>query len=84
MHGRPRHHIWTFAAGAMENYTETNPGVCPCDTPYNTRVPPFIGEDYFCESAYIWPGYTNETAENSFHSSDVLWDGMDCHSSSMC
>ena len=84
MHGSPRQHIWTFAIGAWENdmtHTTTN---CPCDTTGDVPIPPFVGEDYFCESGYVYPGYRNTILERTFHSNDPLWDGKDCHSSSSC
>ena len=81
MHGSPRQHIWTFANSAYENDHRQITGLCPCATRYNVSIPPFVGEDYFCESGYVsgssLPGY-------SFHSSDVLWDGINCHSTSRC
>ena len=83
MHGNPREHIWTFVAGAYENYTHTE-RMCPCDaiSGYST-VPPFLGGDYFCESGYIWPGYWNRERYR-LHYNDTLWDGKDCHSTSKC
>ena len=57
---------------------------CPCDTSGSAPVPPFVGEDYFCEFAYVHPGYRNGSAEYTFHSNDTLWDGRDCHSTSTC
>ena len=57
-HGqRPRKHIWTFAAAVDE--TESTASRCPCtktDTPYTGAVPPFIGQDYFCDTGnrYEW------------------------------
>ena len=83
MHGNPREHIWTFVAGAYENYTHTE-RMCPCDaiSDYST-VPPFLGGDYFCESGYIWPGYWNRERYR-LHYNDTLWDGKDCHSTSKC
>ena len=48
---RPRKHIWTFAA-AYSDARSYSQSTCPCtnmDTP-NARVPPFIGQDYFCET----------------------------------
>ena len=57
MHGSPRQHIWTFAAGAFENQSSFYTYLCPCDTRVSVTVPPFVGEDYFCESGYVWPGY---------------------------
>ena len=84
MHGSPRQHIWTFAAGFAENYTLEAPQLCPCDSSFNIPIPPFVGEDYFCESGYIYPGYWDRESLYTFHSNDTLWDGRDCHSSSTC
>ena len=85
MHGqRPRHHIWTFAVGAEENNPNSNWGhVCPCDGG-SDHPPPFVGEDYFCESGYIYPGYRDRQREFQLHYNDTLWDGEDCHESSTC
>ena len=51
MHGNPRQHIWTFAAGGLENITYHYLS-SPCDTNRidTTLAPLFVGEDYFCES----------------------------------
>ena len=84
MYGSPRQHIWTFAAGRWENNTRSTDNVCPCDTTSDIPIPPFVGEDYFCESGYVYPGYRNSTLEDRLHSNDTLWDGEDCHSSSSC
>ena len=80
LHGSPQQHIWSFVAGAVENYTLYAETLCPCDTSYNISIPSFVGDDYFCESGYIWPG----VELYSFHSEDTLWDGDGCHSSSTC
>ena len=77
-HGNPRKHIWTFAAGATEigyNIYEA----CPCDSGITTHVPPFVGNDYFCESGVHVAGDTS-----GFHPDDPLWDGLNCTSSSTC
>ena len=84
MHGSPLQHIWTFANGIWENDTTHRPYNCPCDTTDDILIPPFVGEDYFCESGYVYPGYRSSALENRLHSSDTLWDGEDCHSSSSC
>ena len=84
MYGSPRQHIWTFAAGREENNTRSTDHVCPCDTTSDIRIPPFVGEDYFCESGYVYPGYRSGALEYRLHSNDTLWDGEDCHSSSSC
>ena len=80
-HGSPQQHIWTFAAGVSED----NPNrdwVCPCDADHTIRIPPFVGNDYFCESG------VNErwdySRHRTLHSNDPLWDGENCLSSSTC
>ena len=80
-HNNPRQHIWTFAVGAVEG----NPiavWVCPCDASLNIRVPPFVGEDYFCESGVNEPWDWGSSINFTLHSNDPLWDGENCLSSS--
>ena len=84
MYGSPRQHIWTFTNGAWENDTTHRDYNCPCDTTGVISIPPFVGEDYFCESGYVYPGYQNITDWTRLHSNDILWDGRDCHSTSTC
>ena len=84
MHGSPRQHIWTFAAGLVENYTVEISTLCPCDTTFNIPIPPFVGEDYFCESGYVYPGHSDAEAFYTLHSNDTLWDRNDCYPSSTC
>ena len=76
-HGNPRRHIWTFTAGASEA-EPTWEDVCPCDASITIRVPPFVGNDYFCESG------VNAGSVCGFHPDDPLWDGQNCISSSTC
>ena len=84
LHGSPRQHIWTFAVGPWENNTVGHQSErCPCDGGVSS-IPPFVGEDYFCESGYVWPGYRNDTDQIRIHSNDPLWDGEGCHSTSTC
>ena len=64
MYGSPRQHIWTFANGAVENFTTTisQGSICSCDiSGENNMIPPFVGEDYFCESGLVYPGFYNIT-----------------------
>ncbi len=79
-HGQnPRKHIWTFANALDE--VRSNLLVCPCtktDTPYTGVVPPFIGNDYFCDTGSRYH-YANQ-----FYSEDPLWDGAGCGGSSTC
>ncbi|CAI8053786.1 hypothetical protein GBAR_LOCUS29386 [Geodia barretti] len=80
MHGSPRQHIWTFANGAFEN--TPNGANCPCENSRIIPIPSFVGEDYFCESGFV---YVPNIAEwYRLHSNDTLWDGEDCHSTSTC
>ena len=76
-HGNPRKHIWTFAAGYSEKHP-TRRDVCPCDASITIRVPPFVGDDYFCESG------RNAGGIGGFYPDDPLWDGQNCTSSSTC
>ena len=72
MYGSPRQHIWTFAVGSRENNNPSSRSSFPCD-PRGDPVPPFIGNDYFCESGYVYGSGTATT----LHSNDTLWDGRD-------
>ena len=84
-HGSPgsRQHIWTFAAGLVENNPSSYPQwSCPCADRAQARslVPSFVGNDYFCESGNPGPSYTS----GRFYANDPLWDGQGCGSSSCC
>ena len=81
-HGTPRNHIWTFVAGLSEGYP-TYAGVCPCDATITIRIPPFVGNDYFCESGINEP-WRGDSRHHTLHSNDTLWDGEDCLPSSTC
>ncbi len=75
-HGPPgsREHVWTFANGFNED-SHFNIGVCPC-TPNahpTIAVPPFVGQDYFCESGAI-----SGAIAFRLYSEDPLWDGDGC------
>ncbi len=74
-HGPPgsREHVWTFASGYDEDRASTN--VCPCapSAPSGIVVPPFVGQDYFCES-----GLSTGTPAYRLYSEDPLWDGDGC------
>ena len=79
-HGQsPRQHIWTFVAAVDE--IQSNRDVCPCtrpDLPYTGGVPPFIGQDYFCETG------SRDRYQIIFYPDDPLWDGQGCGGSSTC
>ena len=79
-HGNPRSHIWTFVAGISKsvNYPKYN---CPCAHYPGPAAPPFVGEDYFCES-----GNSGEFTNGLWYLSnpDPLWDSQGCVSGSTC
>ena len=76
-----RQHIWTFAVGATEDPgTSLRQATCPCDTSNYAVVPPFVGNDYFCESAETSPW----SYQYTFYPDDPLWDGQNCLNSSAC
>ena len=81
-HGSPQQHILTFAAGKSEG-NPTWGNVCPCDASIDISVPPFVGEDYFCESG-LNEAWDSSRHRRTFHSNDTLWDGEDCLPSSTC
>ena len=83
-HGSPgsRQHIWTFAAGIVENNPSSHPSnSCPCADRAATRsfVPSFVGNDYFCES-----GNPTSTYPSILYANDPLWDGQGCGAASCC
>ena len=69
-----RQHVFTYAAGVMEQFegSNWNTGLCPCAG--GTLPPLFIrSADYYCESGNsdkIW--YPNQLF------CDPLWDGKEC------
>ena len=82
-HGRhPRQHIWTFASARSEYYSHQV--ACPCtrtNQPYPGPVPPFIGDDYFCDTAIT---ATQRYSNNVVYADDPLWDGQGCGPTSTC
>ncbi len=75
-YGRPRRHIWTFAASLDEvsSHPDTN---CPCTNINYTSgaltPPTYAGNYYFCDTAsqgIFQSGY--------FYGDDPLWDGAGC------
>ena len=77
----PRQHIWTFAAAVDEYSGTTTEWQCPCTRPGFTdsvTVPPFVGQDYFCETG------ARDRFQFIFYSNDPLWDGQGCGGNSTC
>ena len=82
-HGSPRQHIWSFAGGLDEESSVDSAASCPCVTgsTAGTRIPSFVGQNYFCESGIArWDTRTYIFWPNG----DPLWDGQGCGPSSSC
>ena len=76
----PRKHIWTFVAALHEDNSARDT-VCPCTNTRNDpppAVPPFVGQDYFCDT-----GSENQF-QFIFYANDPLWDGSGCGQFSTC
>ena len=78
-----RQHIWTFASGLFTGSHSSSSTIsrCPCDNGGTTPSPPFVGNDYFCEStrpesSYSWGG--------KFYPNAQLWDGQVCEGGGTC
>ena len=74
-----RKHIWSFAAAAGEELF-TNSG-CPCINPDRQlpwSIPPFVGQDYFCETG------SRASYDDRYFNEDPLWNGQGCGPTSTC
>jgi hypothetical protein len=69
-----RAHIWSYAAGVTERSPEHTPNNCPCSPEAGTESPPFVGENYYCESGN--PSDKYEPIQ--LYPNDPLWDGQQC------
>ena len=76
-HGSPRTHIWSFTGGVFSGTSSRDPLAnerCPCDPGNTFDSPPFLGNDYFCESvatADNWNANRGQLFPNN-----TLWDGQ--------
>lgn len=79
-HGQaPRTHVWTFVM--VEDETQSDDEGCPCtvsDSPYTGVVPPFIGDDYFCDTGSL------DRSKYIYYLDNPLWDGRGCGTGSTC
>ena len=78
--GSPRKHIWTFV-GASDETTSNSNFKCSCMHNGRSSVPSFMGNDYFCDTA-LQVHYGS--ASRGLHTTDPLWDGSGCGSTSTC
>ena len=86
-HGPPhsRQHIWSFAGAMTKLKAYSTTMNCPCSNsnitwPY--QVPPFVGNDYFCDTANPYFDYWQ--VSNTYFIDDPLWDGKGCDPQSTC
>ena len=79
-HGAPgsRQHIWTFASGMSTESYYIDRYKCPCVNRNTYPSPPFVGNDYFCESV------TRSSFADVFFPNATLWDGQVCEVGGTC
>ena len=77
-HGNgPRHHIWTYAVG---HYDASGASwACPCSPHSATPSPPYIYNNYYCES-----GARSSPSATTYLFNDTLWDGSGCSNGNTC
>ena len=75
-YGSPRKHIWTYCVGISDD--QAGGPTCPCAKTPGPSPPPFVGNDYYCESGNVggW--------ENVLYIDDTLWDGDGCGDGNNC
>ena len=77
--GKAQKHIWTYACGQEKTMVHHSNIHCPCTDPkYNGIVPPFIGNDYYCDS-----GVQGGSVVGRFYTTP-LWTGEGCTPPNFC
>ena len=76
--GTAQHYIWTFAVGGSKDYNYPTYN-CPCALYPGPSAPPFVGENYFCESGDVGTGQNSR-----WYLDDPLWDSQGCPAGSTC
>ena len=90
-----RQHIWTFASGShtdfLGNRSYFQRHQCPCDNNNTFPSPPFVGNDYFCESILSNSTLHSQAAVLNgnhlygiFFTNATLWDGQVCEGGGTC
>ena len=78
-HGKTRGHIWAYANGYEKVVNDNFNFICPCTDPkFNGIVPPFIGNDYYCDSAV-----KRGPVSGRFYTTP-LWTGEGCTPPNFC
>ena len=75
-YGSPRQHLWTFAAAVREGDSMSVDIIfhCPCSVHPGASPPPFVGNNWYCESGNPNP----DSGTGSLLPNDPLWDGVNC------
>ena len=77
-YGYSHHHIWSFAAGTSQ--TLQGEYTCPCNSVSSAVPPPYIVNDYFCDSGQE----DSRWASSIYLTNDPLWDGEGCVEGNGC
>ena len=80
-HGETQGHIWAYAVGIQKipSTSFQKSRVCPCTGPsFRGIVPPFIGNDYYCDSA------VERNAVSGKFYTKPLWTGKECTPPNFC
>ena len=78
-HGRTKKHVWAYAVGNERVVSSSSKVICPCTDPrYDGIVPPFIGNDYYCDS-----GVESGPVAGQFYTTP-LWTGEGCVPPNFC
>ena len=70
----PRKHIWTYANGVNLLHPGYPKFSCPCNNGSGFSSPPYIGNDYYCETG----DNDNDCCDFIAFTNDPLWDGQQC------
>ena len=78
-HGKTQKHIWAYATAHQRTVSSNSNLICPCADPrYDGVVPPFIGNDYYCDS-----GVESDPVGGQFYTTP-LWTGEGCTPPNFC
>ena len=70
--GKPRRHVWTYAAGLTKNANHPDNN-CPCSVTSGPNPSSFVGDNYYCSS-----GSPNFPANEHIYVDSPLWEGTGC------
>ena len=77
-YGFPRSHIWSFVGGSFQGARSSRG--CPCNSRSSDIVPPYVQNDYFCDSGH----HDISVPSLIYYINDPLWDGAGCVRGSCC